>query len=464
VAPPVRISAPPSPDAKTAIYVALIDGEPPFVYVADLASGEGAVPEFVRKKGTTAKLYAAYYGCPSSVLGLTPGKQNATTDSTVMAGVHPLPPSSDAYTAIFDDHGAAPLTKIDWSVELSTVRIPRQVRCAKFELARTTLSNTATIGIPLQGYREDDSSLIISLVDGRYFRVGTQTFERLALPPDLPFHSHYVDADGQVWLFGPSGKLAKGRFDSGFSAQPSSPRAIGVVRSWSVGPRNGEPFELFGLDDSGGVQRFDGTSWNEIHQIGTSTMPTLLAGIAWAGANEVVVVSPYGSPHDAVIYQNGSATASGVPLAGSGRNEDALTYTTWVPSLGVILGTAFGHLYQWTGAAWKDLYPSPTEHFGQRFVSAIAPLDDGFLVAAGLGELSQYQPELERDAKFCDYRSEPPVDAVLADRLANAAVSDIVPLSCGYALLSTDGGHITNPFEPNAINGDPEITFLTRTQ
>ncbi|MCK6549444.1 hypothetical protein L6R52_26630 [Myxococcota bacterium] len=450
---PVRVDVPPLDGAASAVYAIERDDGEAVVQVADLTTGAGAIlPELARADGEALRIHALHYACPAAVLGLSPGVQSPLPDGEG----HPLPPAEGVWSAEVGDGGATP-----WAAAAPpALRVARTVRCARYELVRVTIPGTSTytsttsFTFPILGIADGDG-VIVAINDGRFFRVTPSGSEPLSVAPGTPYLAHYRAPDGELWLFGPGGALARGDFARGFEEMPSSPTSTGVLRAWLAGPRDPDaPFELYALDDSGAMARFSDGVWQSAGRVRRNgDEPIVFAGIQWVRPGEAFVVAETVDP--------------GLRIRGTTPEEEEILPMTrtpslrtlgWLPAWGLVAATHSARIFTRHADAdeWTQLYDSPlTSGFSQLpKILAIAGLDEGMLVGGGLDGFTQYQPELDaRGSRWCDYAETEPVTGLVPPEFLSAFVAtEIVELPCGYALLSKAG----------AFDADVEISFLTR--
>lgn len=453
---PRVIDVPEPGDARTVVYVARRGDEPPLLYAVDVEAGALALPELGLHPEEPLELSALHYRCSPAVLGLEPGILELAPEGEGQ----PLPPPDQGYVATLTSG------PVSWSplVERPLERVSRPVRCARFDYERAVVPDTNTFTSTTSflyatfAYPVSEQEVIVAISDGRFYRVRDRTAERLELPEGTPHLAYHRQDDGTVWLYGAGGALARGTFEAGFEIVTATSAAGSArQRAWLTGePRASEPILLYAVDETGRVERFDGESWKILYEFrgerGRRDMA--FGGVVWVGDRRAQAVSVLG--HRLVHLTPESAVPEDVGPASSNL---ALSAIARIPALGTVLGSFGGRVFiEAEEGGFTGLQSSPLLGTGGGFglipaVAVVGALDGGFLFGGGFGSFAEYQPGVGTDPAFCDYRETmPAVGLQLPERLTEYAVSGMIPLGCGYVVLSKQGNY----------DADVEVTFLTR--
>jgi hypothetical protein len=470
---PTPLSLPDPGFAQTAVYLISSTGDQPRVFVSDLANP--AIPELGRVAGQSLTVHVFYYGCAPDVLGLSVGL------ATLSDSGHPIPPARNTYAATIDDSGASAFVPVDHPTIAREVKIDREIRCAKFDLFSNSIPGTlSTFGIWIAESGEEE--VVVALYGGSFYRVPIAgPPERIESMEDFPSFAYHRERDDRVWLFGNKDELAVGDLRTGVFERRTFPERPFFLfpprRGWLAGSAPGHPFELIAFHDRNTLSRFDGEAWTTLYQ---GPVPVYIEDLPrerpdseeeWRERREaedrseraIYGGAAWNGPSDAHIFWalNNSAKHS---VTGTVTNDPALllegegylSFGGRVPGLGTVAGTSAGRLFVRSGAGWTSHGDAPiASSFRVPQITGWAPLDDGLLIAGGLGLFTQLQPELERSDKFCHYESareaavegfDPP------NQWARFLISDVTPLGCGFAFVSKAAGG----------SGDIEIGFLKR--
>lgn len=455
---PALLTLPDPGSAKTAAYIATGEGREPMIYISDLARAPG-LPDIARREGESVELSIIYYACPPNILRLTPGL------APIVEEGHPLPGGTAAYRAVLNDDGPSPWSKVPHPPAVASLKIEREIACAKFDLVTIDLAGTGdTFGvfaIPV-----GDEEVLVSLPGRGFFRVTPFSYEEVPEMRDLPGAAYFKEREDRVWLFGSGNTLAVGDPRTGvFERKERFQDMRGPsLRAWMTGSNEGEAFELFTFHDRNVIARFDGETWTKLYQGPYRPQDfALFGGIAWFGPGDAIAVwdhyeNPLRVTTSTVMVETALPTAS----------RDRHTVIKNIPGLGPISGTQAGRAYvRGEDGRWTNYPDAPIGGlFGGFFpdMSAMAPLDDGVLIGGGDGSFTQLQPRLARRDKYCHYdkESEAPVEGlVVTNQFATAVVSDLQPLGCGYVFVSRKGIDIADP-EDHDPGDDVEIGFLKR--
>jgi hypothetical protein len=154
------------------------------------------------------------------------------------------------------------------------------------------------------------------------------------------------------------------------------------------------------------------------------------SGLAWVGANEAVAAGIVNA--SVVRARNGTTTKELIDI--NGFDEVVTAGSTW--GLGTLAGTNFGLVFQDQGGSWLELAGASTNS-----MRAIAPLDDGAMIAGQVGFFAVVRPGLKKNA---------PTTVCPIVMYASGTTRNVVPI----------GNDMVAAFDSG---GPTEVVFLSRT-
>lgn len=223
---------------------------------------------------------------------------------------------------------------------------------------------------------------------GRIFAITTTAVADVTIVdrPQLDITSVHRTASGSLYLGARAGGIYSGRL-------AGTEIAVERVGTSSAGPRFMESGPVGGEDELFIVTRDSVLGTSHFGRLFAGSFTVLhtfpndrpgaedYGGLVRLGPRSAIagrVVSP-----EMVRWSDGVMTRE-VP----GDGLEGISAVTWVPSLGVVVGTSVGGLYAHNGTRWKAL-PSPGASLG---VTALAPFEDGFFYGGVNGPFGYYSP------------------------------------------------------------------------
>lgn len=432
---PEKLSLPDPGLARTAIYLVVGTGSEPRVFVTDL--GDPQLPELGRVAGQQLAIYALYYRCPASVLGLELG------EAPLVSGGHPIPPSNATFGATLNDDGITAWTPTTYPPMAADVRIARQIRCATFELTINSIATSTRTPGPAWVAEVGEDEVLVSIPDDGFYRIRPNgQAVRVESMNGLPGQAYFLEREDRAWLYGKQNQLAVGDLRTGqfelVDVPPIPFARSSLFTALLAGSNPGSPFELYVAHDMNVIQRFDGERWTEIYR---GPRPSygrdyfFTAGLAWVRPGEAMVASVF-LPTPALVR-----TASvGIDPSLDLGESDYFSTAGNVPGLGLAVGTWGGAVHVKSASGWTRYGDAPVEGQSSPDVADWAPLDDGLLITGGVGQFTQLQPRLDRPEKYCHFEkeSERAVEGSQdpRNRLASFTVGDLQPLGCGFVFTA----------------------------
>jgi hypothetical protein len=422
----------PSDGSVSLLLVVLEDGQPPALIAADT---DGQSFFTVPFHGATTQIFALHFDCSLDSLQI-PGGPLRTSD----AGA-PLPLSfaleiaSATVAAGQDPAGVsfAPLTAIP--DVLSSLRFAPEIQpldpCATFtaELHAVPVPDIENDQLPVVLALPDGSGLVASVL-GHFFRLTDGELVALTqLPPWTPHSGGFVSPNGEIWLAGPMGEMARGDLIRGFATQVprSDTTTIGVVRL--IGPTSADvPFELFSTSHrqiEHYLQEGETGRWETL-AMRVSRMQNLRDDELWLGPGDAMFTSF--SIGEILHYRDGMLMQSFLPPV-PGADHDQVHAIGNTP-LGLVARSNTNNTYKQLPSGDWVLLP---QMLAPNRVTAIVPFERGFLMAGDFGQLVQYIPE----SGFCSARSYAP-----------EMIDQLRPLAGGRFLISGGRRAVTGILTP----------------
>jgi hypothetical protein len=193
----------------------------------------------------------------------------------------------------------------------------------------------------------------------------------------LPPKEHYFyQADGRLWRTKPTTATT----DAILELAGTNPGASDATYAWVTGSDDRSPFEVFVLDESGSIWRFDGIAWNPIRQPDPAEHLGPSGGIAWIGPNDIMT---FGASKRLLRIQDGNATDVTPP--------GMATPTVILNELfvGVHLGDSEGQLWRSVAGTWTKLAAATRDP-----VLTIGPHAGGLLYGGTGGVLHYFRDDL----------------------------------------------------------------------
>lgn len=319
---PILFSPPPVEGAMSMVLV--FDRSAPTAVAMDL---ERPVPAAVALVGERVPIYAFTYRERLDQLGLEPGKLE------LVPGGRRLPDPLAAQLNVVDDGGESGWTAVaDPRSLLDRFLVEGDPDpCAgapEFDVVSYRLE-TRTNGrsvVPLDG-----ESVLLTAADSTFYVLSKRALTRLPLPSDLP-PTAFRAPDGELWFGGARGATRHGRIETGFLEVESASTAFELVDLG--GPNREAPFELYAVDNGGGVHLSDGTRWRRLAR----GLPVIGFGIAWAGPGRAFVARH--STDSLLLIEDGVPREENP--SGAALEVTAVGYSD---TLGLAAGTSAGSLH-----------------------------------------------------------------------------------------------------------------------
>lgn len=317
-------------------------------------------------------LWALFYDAPLSNLGLSEGRINVREDGS------PLPSPSRIRRSTFLGGELSPWEPVDdLDDQLRTLRVERasNTPCALLGPERIyTLDSHASAAFAA---RFDATTALIGTQDSRLYLVSLDGVSSLGRAAPVDTWSGHLASDGTLYLGGKNGRTFSGRIDPVVSMTEIDQGESRDTFQWMDGPLDGD--ELFAVTSSGALEHFDGTTWSQL--MAPEAEKDWRRGVAWIGPDEALAVG-LASP---VVRATGGVLAAEPIEAG-----EPLVAIRHAPGLGTFAGTLGGRVFVTSGdGTWQSLPESPIA----LPASAIAPFEEGIIVAGGVGFTTQWHPD-----------------------------------------------------------------------
>lgn len=262
--------------------------------------------------------------------------------------------------------------------------VPPPSPCYRFHLTQRVIPSGN--GVTFVALGNEGVALLGS--GGRIFAITTTVVAGVTIVdrPQLDITSVHRAGSGSLYLGARAGAIYSGRLEGTAIAVERIGTSSASPRFIDSGGVGGED-ELFivtrdPLRGTSNFGRLFAGSFTVLHSFpGDHPDAEDYGGVVRLGPRSAIagrVVSP-----ELVRWSDGTMTRE---VPGDGR--EGISAMTWVPSLGVVVGTSVGGLYAHDGARWKAL-PSSGVSLG---VTALAPFEDGFFYGGVNGPFGYYSP------------------------------------------------------------------------
>jgi hypothetical protein len=412
-APEIRVAAIVTKDSARAFALA---GDASFeLSIAELSRGETvAVWIFSYSASSLIALAPALEGLTSSEIAelIAPsfgeaGRVAPSAEEVLRAEIAPGSEAEVAYR---------PARWEEWTREGGTPPLTFEAEvfspCVEFDVSTFDLSGSFGRGI--LAVSASETTALVSADDGPIFLATLEGVRELGLPREIPHHAGFQRDDGEIWLLGAGGGIARGKLDRGFTRSGTTSTGGGRNFMWMDGAPGG-PFELYTVNDDRRFERFDGTTWTVIDdQSGVDA--SWHGGVAWIRENEAI---GFAGPLARHIIRWRDGTKSEEELVPG--ELQAPSAAARIPGFGAVVGTEVGTLFVDRGdGTWERLPPTPQQGVP---IFVIAPLDSGFVFGGAVGGLAQYYP----DYGYCDVRP-----------YASLPVWDVAAIGDGLVLMQSN--------------------------
>lgn len=424
--------------AGAASLVLVLEGEPPLVHAVSLDDPPMPLLELIAEDwnsgDTLVKAVAFYYEQPLSFYDLLPGRIRVAADGDRSCGLA-SPEAMAEWSpgevwASRDPTGHPSLRRL---VDVAIYGCEPVNLCRTFTAEILELPSTrhALILLPL-----DETTALVGMQDGTFAEVDRTGARELEERFGLPATAGALSEDGEIWLGGDHGRVARGTAAAGFEEMKVG---SDIERFGALAPRGlGEDLEVLTLSvdvteaetSTVRVRRYSRGEWTVLMEAPDERSDWRQSGIVWTGDGEALVV--FGGEHG-LRYRDGALVS--FRLEGAiGIFESNLNGVAISENGGPVIGGGDGYLHapktdellQWEAIGGAVLADT---------ITGLGPVYEGFIFGGADGQTNQYYP----GAVPCD-----------GDRLVGSDVERI--LQVGDAVLVTGG----NP-DPSRAN---TVTWL----
>jgi hypothetical protein len=258
-------------------------------------------------------------------------------------------------------------------------RIPLVGRDHSYMAAGTSTTPTFALELP-------DGTALIGGRGGLLLHVSMDSKVPLtSVSTTTPHHAAAIGGDGLIYLMSDDGRLARGTIAGGFEELPV--RGIGGARRYVdlTASKPGFDFELFAVNDSRALERFDGVRFTTLstqapYQIQVErdlARPSVL----WLGPNEAIATNVARAQDRTTHWRRGM-----IQERRPSRDTQLELYD--FEGIGIFVGDRDGRITKWEGSTWGE---SKGVAGGPLF--ALHPLGNGFLAYAIFNGFWQYHPQ-----------------------------------------------------------------------
>lgn len=358
-----------------------------------------------------------YYAQPLAALGLSAGRIAGSARGRSCD----LRSPTEVWTSELRGAEATEWQRTSLSPELLELLLPNRPEC----ISRCVTFRQVTVPLPRTGRVSgmvalDARTVLIAGIDGRMFLVRRDggEVEPVDAPPGTTPRVLFRGEDGELWIATKSGRLLRGHLDEGF-------RMVTTSTGQRISAIAGGPEPYFGLvvdelaDDTEftiAVDRYEGTEAARIFEMKANDGNERRA--TWATRQPGSYLGSAATDFMLTIENGDLQTIPNSAITSFGLIETV----GWFEGFGFVAATNAGPIFHTDEpfGAWSligsDLFRTPA--------GVLLPIDRGFIAAAEIGEVRQYQPDEPPCAPFAVRGTEPTIGAVVGDALALSGSDD----------------------------------------
>ncbi|MBI2376902.1 MAG: hypothetical protein HYV07_23080 [Deltaproteobacteria bacterium] len=309
-----------------------------------------------------ASVQALDYECALTTLGLEDNR-------LVALGAQGLPLPRPARMRTLTPDGWQPST---WTPRHAELRFPSVSPCPSFDLQLLELQGAEPQDWPHLVVPTARGGWLISTGSGLFFEVSPRDVasgapvDALQIDSSIPNGGGFLRDDGELWLVGQLGQVARGREPSELAVDDT----VSSTTALDIGDRSRLSVHVSGSSES--LEIFVATERGDFYRYGEGRWHTLLEresvsegpyfGVVRVGPGEAFVLLPQGddgNEPNLFHYQRGSRPELEKIYAPM-RSNDVLTIA-FIPGAGLTIGTRTGAILKYVDKVWTPVANAKSE-------------------------------------------------------------------------------------------------------
>lgn len=282
---------PPFGDGASIIVIVSRAENIEYVFATDLDA-----PHAFELSDPSAELTVLEMKCPLAAIGLIAGPQVLGALSDRPKFPEPIAvytaPVVEGRVVAWKEEVAVPAIARD---VLLRIAVPSDHLCSistpRLKVTDISHRTPGSAANPTFGLSLDDGTALVATEDGNFFSVSAAgTTPVIGLSTTTPHHGALRSEDGEIWLVGDDGRVARGDLQRGFADVGGrfnlggSPTIVRVD-----GPRTGAIDTFFAITDTTSFLRYHAGRWERL--AGGNENGVFFPAVAWISADEAIAVA-----------------------------------------------------------------------------------------------------------------------------------------------------------------------------